>query len=175
MKYTISALVLLCASVLALTGCEKAPAGFPKVYPVEITVLDTGEPLDMATVVLNPKEGTEVGSFTSAGSTTDKGVAVIKTMWGTYAAKGAPEGAYIVSITRDVVPEETMTPDELAELTPDALYTHKAELRETVADQIERVPVDLRFPGSSPIEITVGTTGTSTLTVDINDYRVEEE
>lgn len=174
MKLTISALVLLSVSVLLLTGCEKAPAGFPKVYPVEVTVLDTGEPLDLATVILNPKEGTEVGSFTCAGSTTAKGVAVIKTMWGTYAAKGAPEGGYVISIVRDVVPEETMTPDELAELTPEANFAHKIELRETVADQIDRVPVDLRFPSSSPIEITVGSSGANTLTVDINDYREEE-
>ncbi|MBR2584346.1 MAG: hypothetical protein IKE64_02785 [Thermoguttaceae bacterium] len=67
-----------------------------------------------------------------------------------------------------------MTPDELAELTPEALFAHKIELRETVADQIDRVPVDLRFPSSSPIEITVGSSGANTLTVDINDYREEE-
>lgn len=174
MKFKLGVLALLSVSALVITGCAKAPAGFPKVYPVEVTVLDGGQPLDSTSVVLNPAEGTEVGSFTCAGTTNGSGKAVIKTLWGTYSAKGAPEGAYKVSLIRDVVPEETMTKEELAQLTPDELFAHKVELRESIADQIDIIPIPLRFPGETPLEITVSTAGNSTLTVDLSDYREEE-
>ena len=99
-KYYFSYLLLL--SLFCFYGCDgkKKPADLPTLYPVKITVIQDGKPLEGATVNL-VADGANV-RFTT-GSITDKnGVATIKTdrQW-----PGAPAGKYKVCIKKVVAPE----------------------------------------------------------------------
>ena len=100
-KYTIYSLLLL--SLFCFSGCggKKKPADLPPLYPVKLTVVQDGNPLEGATVSLIA-DGTNV-RFTTAGVTDANGVATIKTDidW-----PGAPVGKFKVCISKVVTPPE---------------------------------------------------------------------
>jgi len=86
----------LVAFVLVLPGCsgESKPDGFPKLYPVALTFVQEGEPLEGAAVILVPQSDSK---WASGGFTDAKGIAVLKTH-GKFA--GVPAGAYKVRVQK---------------------------------------------------------------------------
>ena len=99
-KYLFSFLLL---SLFCFSGCggKKKPSDLPPLYPVKITVLQDGNPLDDATVNLIA-DGTNV-RFTTAAVTDKNGVATIKT---DFDWPGAPAGKYKVCVSKIVRPPE---------------------------------------------------------------------
>ena len=101
-KYLIPLLLLL--SLFCFSGCggKKKPSDLPPLYPVKITVIQDGNPLEGATVNL-VADGQNV-RFTTAGITDKNGVATIKTDidWA-----GVPAGKYKVCISKVVSPPST--------------------------------------------------------------------
>ena len=103
--------ILLLLSLFCFVGCggKKKPDDLPPLYPVKITVMQDGKPLERATVRL-VADGSNT-RFTT-GSVTDKnGVAIIKTdgQW-----PGAPEGKYKVLVQKIVTPEADPSEDSLS-------------------------------------------------------------
>ena len=100
-KNIISYLIIL--SLFSFSGCggKKKPSDLPPLYPVMITVVQDGNPLEGATVSLIA-DGANV-RFTTAGVTDKNGVATIKTDidW-----PGAPAGKFKVCISKVVTPPD---------------------------------------------------------------------
>jgi len=93
MQIRLSLITLL--AVCVLSGCdgEKRPAGFPPIFPCEITITQGGKPLEGALVRLMP-EGTS--SWVIGGNTNASGTATIRT--DKYA--GVPAGTFKVTVSK---------------------------------------------------------------------------
>ena len=98
-------LFFLCFSLacfLLFFGCnnQKLPPGIPKLYPATVTIMQDGEPLAEAEIVII---NTDPSTNWSAGGTTDKnGVVKLRTM-GQY--EGAPLGKYKVGVRKMEIPD----------------------------------------------------------------------
>ena len=103
--------MILFVSTLGCGGKE-LPAGFPKLYPCTITIVQEGEPLAGAVVRLHPQNPLD---WMVDGKTDGRGVAVIHTH-GIHA--GAPAGDFKVTVDKleSVVPPlpENLPTDEAA-------------------------------------------------------------
>ncbi|MDO5554531.1 MAG: hypothetical protein Q4G68_12300 [Planctomycetia bacterium] len=80
----------------ALAGCgPKKPSDMPKLYPVQLTIVQEGTPLADANVALRAKES--AAKYAAGGMTDSNGVVILHTH-GQY--KGVPEGEYTVIINK---------------------------------------------------------------------------
>jgi len=104
MQYII--LVFSLVITIAGSGCQKVsqPANLPPLFPLTVTVLQEGAPVEGAFVrILPEKEGVPW----SCGATTDaNGNAAIKTV---VEFRGAPAGKYKVLISKMEIPKQTAT------------------------------------------------------------------
>jgi len=84
-------------AVFLFIGCSKTqrPAGFPDLYPCEITITQEGQPLEGATVRLIPVEKFE---WIITGTTNTSGIAKIYTYHGDFL--GAPAGTFKVCVSK---------------------------------------------------------------------------
>jgi len=83
--------------VVTLTGCTGSdkPAGFPKLYPVSVKVIQDGAPLAGASVQLT----SSAFYWVAAGTTDNSGVAVL---WTDGKYKGAPAGHFQVTVEKNI-------------------------------------------------------------------------
>jgi hypothetical protein len=83
----------------ALTGCDNQskPDGFPKIYPVTITVTQEGKPFPDAQISLEPADGSKNWSV---GGKSDQAGKVILRTYGKF--DGAPLGKYKVVILKEI-------------------------------------------------------------------------
>jgi len=149
-------------ALIAVVGCggPKKPADLPELYPVKITVIQDGQPLEGASVMLN--DPSLKIRFVMGGQTDAQGVAEIKT---DAQFPGAPAGEFKVTVRKTTEPE---TSDEIAPTDPAerAEWEKKqAELANQMADT-----VDLKFGdmAQTPETITVGPGGAEK-TVDVGE------
>ena len=97
MNRTLTSLITLSLVSVMTTGCgESLPPGMPKLYPTSITVIQEGEPLEGAMVLLIPEDAS-LNDWGPGGITNASGVAVMLTN-GQY--RGAPLGKYKVTVTK---------------------------------------------------------------------------
>jgi len=92
-------------ALLLYTGCNRndgRPADMPKLYPVTISIIQDGQPLDGATVTLIAKTPAVAQYGTSSGTTTATGTATIRT----YGYDGVPIGDYTVLVEKRVTEGE---------------------------------------------------------------------
>jgi len=85
-------------ALLLQAGCggdDGRPADLPRLFPVQIEVIQGGSPLEGAVVTLISK--TPATYSTSSGTTNASGVAVLRT----HGFNGTPEGEYTVLITKE--------------------------------------------------------------------------
>lgn len=145
----------------AVVGCggPKKPADLPELYPVKITVIQDGQPLEGASVMLN--DPSLQVRFVMGGQTDAKGVAEIKT---DAQFSGAPAGEFKVTIRKTTEPESAgEAPIDSAERAE--WEAKQAELANQMADT-----VDLKFGdmAQTPETITVGPGGVEK-TVDVGE------
>lgn len=96
---------ITCIILLNLLGCSgpKKPDGLPTLHSCKVTITQSGKPLDGAIVQLHGVNNSV--PWTVNGVTDRSGVAVIKTQT---LFSGAPEGKYIVSVTKNVQEESQL-------------------------------------------------------------------
>jgi len=115
---------ILFIAVLAFQiGCGNDPGrpqDLPKLYPVNITVTQEGNPLEGATVTLKSKEAVKYA--VCSGTTNAAGVAVLLT----YGYAGAPLGQYAVMIDKTGVEgaKEAINEEGLSYETGGAIYRY---------------------------------------------------
>lgn len=149
-------------AVTLVVGCggPKKPADLPELYPVKITVIQDGQPLEGASVMLN--DPSLKIRFVMGGTTNAQGVAEIKT---DAQFPGAPEGEFKITIRKATEPESSgeMAPTDPAER---AEWEKKqAELMNQTADT-----VDLKFGDMAQTPATIKVVpGGAEATVDVGE------
>jgi hypothetical protein len=135
-------------------GCgEKLPENMPKLYPVQLTLVQEGKPLDGAMVLL--KRHSETTKYSCGGISGANGVVKIQTH-GKYA--GAPEGTYTVTVSKSITersgPWHEIPSEDAAART--WLNENQSRLKKT-----NYHVVNLRYGNSqtSDMEISVTTSG----------------
>lgn len=103
------------AALVAMTGCS---SGDPAVNFVQGTVTIDGKPLDNATVIFSPIEGS--GGRPATGKTDASGVYTLTDMQATGTGAGAAAGQYRVAITKVIEGSLVEGPGEDAEGADDA-------------------------------------------------------
>ena len=98
MNRTLISFITLSFAFFLTTGCggPARPAGMPKLYPASITVIQDGEPLAGALVLLS-SEDPELVRWGPTGITDEQGVVVLRTD-GKY--NGAPLGTFKVVVEK---------------------------------------------------------------------------
>ncbi|MDR0336745.1 MAG: hypothetical protein LBI18_06605 [Planctomycetaceae bacterium] len=139
----------------------------PKLYPVQLTLVQEGKPLDGAMVLL--KRHSETTKYSCGGLSGANGVVKIQTH-GKYA--GAPEGSYTVTVSKTVTersgPWNEIPSDEAAAQT--WLQENRSRLKETNYHIIDPKYGDSQ---TSDLKIDVTTKGLKT-TLDLgNPVRLE--
>jgi len=92
-------------ALLLQAGCgprDDRPADMPRLYPVKISIVQDGKPLEEADVTLTAKTPTNYG--VSTGFTDASGVAILRT----YGYNGVPVGQYTVAVIKRTVEGATL-------------------------------------------------------------------
>ena len=142
-------MVLLVALVAILVcGCSKQlkPDGFPPLYPVSITVIQDGKPLEGALISLHGTENSPLkwGVF---GFADRNGRAVLLTH-GIHS--GAPEGEYIVTVSK----QEEVEISRRAESTVTEAFSFVEE--QYVSKEKSPLRIHIQKKGKKHVEFDVG-------------------
>jgi len=157
-------------SILFVAGCgPQRPEGIPPLYPAKVTVMNGATPIADATVFL-VYQGRTSGSWSVNGVTNASGVAEIATSQGEWKSKGVPEGEYKVYITKRPDFEPDPIPDEIKD-DSDAIDRFAAEQQKKMDAAPKVIPETLTSPAKSPLTLTVSTSGTAGLTVDVSELK----
>ena len=152
---------LFTACFLLLPGCggQQLPPGMPKLYPATVTVMQDGQPLGEADIVII---NTDPAVNWSAGGVTDKnGIVKLRTM-GQY--DGAPLGTYKVGVRKTEIPDITL-PLEIPS-DPEGLREYQRLAREI--DENTFVLVEEKFSiGQTQLEVEI-TASNLNGTVDVS-------
>ena len=159
----------LCLSLTLLVGCSGGtPAGFPKVVPCTITVLEGTTPIADVEVTLQaaaPSSGTVF-----FGKTNETGVCNVGTSFASHYKEGVPEGSYKVILVKEPIVEETKTREEQNAMSRPELdaYMNQMQAKRNALPRI--IPVPLTTSEKTPL--TVDVSGKTTeLTVDVTQYK----
>ena len=162
--------LLLGIGIILIAGCgPKRPDGVPALYPAKVTVKNGASPIAEANVFL-VYQGATSGSWSVSGVTDANGVAEITTSQGEWKSKGAPEGEYKIYITKRPDVQEDPMPEEIKN-DSDAMERFAAEQQRKLAAAPKVIPEILANPATSPLSLTVSTSGTAELTVDISEHQ----
>jgi len=129
-------------------------------YPVKLTIIQGGQPLEGATVYL--VDTTSASRFTVGYQTDAKGIANLKTD-GKF--DGCPAGKYKVIITKKFMPE---MPKENPPSDPEAKAEYDRKIAELNAQMAETVDVQYTRPTTTPEEIEVTSAGLEK-TIDVGE------
>ena len=145
----------LCVAVLCVGCGPQLPSDLPKLYPTVVTVIQDGEPLSGATVTLINADPS--GGWACVARTDTAGKATIMTN-GMY--KGAPEGTYKVTVSKQEVEQGDNpfadAPDPAVDQTAYQEWVMKNEDRIAAAQRRQPVTYDLVDPKfSSPTQTTL--------------------
>jgi len=152
-----------------VVGCgPKRPAGIPPLYPAKVTVKNETSPIAGATVFLI-YQGTTSGSWAINGVTNSSGVATMTTSQGEWKSNGVPEGEYKVYITKRPDIKEDPMPEEIKG-DSDAMHRFAGEQLRKLNEAPKIIPEILSNPAQSPLTLTVSTSGSSELVVDISEH-----
>ncbi|MCL2006226.1 MAG: carboxypeptidase-like regulatory domain-containing protein [Planctomycetaceae bacterium] len=153
----------LSIALLFQAGCgddPNRPADLPRLYPVKITINQSGSPLEEATVTLHSKTPTKYG--TSSASTDSSGVAALRT----YGFDGVPLGEYTVTIEKRGIEGGNEVTDEFGGTTlvggrifqyVDSQYVRSADSPLSI-EVTERGATDT-FDVGAPVHIFLGNLG----------------
>ena len=97
-------------ALLLQAGCgprDGRPADMPRLYPVQVSIIQDGKPLGEADVTLTAKTPTNYG--VSTGFTGASGIAILRT----YGYNGVPVGQYTVAVVKHIVEGATLATSEI--------------------------------------------------------------
>ena len=145
--------------ILTFIGCaKKMPPGLPPLVPCKVKVHDNGRPLAMIGISF---ERTEGQSWGLNGVTDSNGVAVAKTIIGSFHASGIPAGSY------------RMTLSERIELPPELIDDNDPKMparQQKYFDEHRTLPAILCNSFRTPLELVV-TESSGEMVVDIAKFK----
>lgn len=166
----------LCCCMGCLSGCggDKAPSGFPKVFPINVTVKDGTTPLSEVRVMFYPSSTGAGAAFASSGSTDANGVAKIVTSQGGYSKAGIPVGEFVVTVEDIINIDNGIPPEEQVKMSMGELNKLAQEQKKKLAEYKRKVPGVLCKSGKvenrSPIRFTASESNNE-LTIDVSEYK----
>ena len=150
-----------------VVGCgPKLPVGMPKLYPVTITVMQDGTPLEGATVVLSGGSGV----WSATGLTDAQGKTNLHTQ-GQYA--GVPEGKFKVAVTKAISEGE---PPPSRPMPGDVESQRRYEDYQQSGKTYQRfhtTPLEYRSAETSPLMVDIAK-GVKNVAVDVKGTVKEE-
>jgi len=157
-------ILFMSSGLLLLPGCGKSrPSNMPPIVPCKVKVHDNGRPLANIGVLFLRTEGQ--GGWSLNGQTGADGVAIARTIAGTFEAKGLPHGTYRVTLS-----EKIEIPPELLNADPNARVGEPNPKLEKYLAENRTLPAILSDASKSPLEISVTASGVE-LDVDISKYK----
>ena len=161
--------LLFAVAIIIQSGCgQQFPPDWPKTYPTTITVTQDGQPYEGVTLVLTRTENH--GSWAVAGITNASGIAEIETSWTHASAKGAPEGTFRVTLSKDVPFERSISDEELNAMP----YDRRTAFLEAEAAHRRNNPVfprSLADPAAARVQVEVIPGEPAAFTIEVSDYR----
>lgn len=158
---------LVALSLAVVVGCSGKPSGFPKTSSCEIVVVDGGTPIEGVEVALIPE--TPISGVVVGGKTDASGKCVVQTTFANFAAPGAPEAAFVVTLRKDPVPSmPELTIEQMTEMSRGEVDKYNADREAEIRDMPQIIPVALKEKATSTLKITVP--GEKTTTVDVAEY-----
>lgn len=154
--------VLIAACSFSFTGCGKKYPGSEALHPVTITVVDAGNPVVAAVVILDRENGIKV----NASGLTDaagKATILIDAEW-----KGVPEGVYQVRIVKEPEFTPDLSNEEYTKLEPDAQTEYDRKML-VKRNSLPPVVSPVLSGNQSPLKITVSP-GANEETYNIAEY-----
>ncbi|MDR3110139.1 MAG: hypothetical protein LBU65_10720 [Planctomycetaceae bacterium] len=170
MKF-IKTIMLLFVSLSIAAGCgTKKPDGIPELVSTKITVTNGSSPITQAKITLTPAAGGAVGGWSMYADTDESGVAEIKTVQGSWSAKGVPAGDYIVYVTKMSKIESEPMPEGIDD---DAVAKAKymAEQEKKLAARTSEIPKTLTQAATTPLKLTVTSGSPTELSVDVSQHK----
>ena len=140
------------------------PPELQNLYPVTITILDNGQPIQGVLVTLAAKVQRE-GIWSCNGITDGNGVVKVQTKIRSLVGDGAKSGTYTVVLSKDVSIPTELTREGSSDPAVDAKRTEFIEKNRVI-------PPIFGTDQTSPIELTVEDKKGATLTVDVAKYRL---
>ena len=156
--------VVLPFVLLAVTlGCKKGYQGGEKLYPVTVTVLDGGKPVDNAVVILDRQGADKVNA---SAMTDPEGKASIKidAEW-----PGAPVGKYLVRVLKEPPFTPDLTPEEVAKLEPNQFSEYEEKMQKKRSALKPVVPAIVGGT-KTPFEMEVTASKTNEASFDIAEH-----
>ena len=146
--------------VFAFIGCGKTPpSGLPPLVSCKVKVHDNGRPLPKIGVAFQRTEGHAGWSLN--GLTGTDGIAVARTIAGSFDAPGLPTGSYRVTLNERIeLPPEFNNDDDPT----------MAEKRQKYLAEHRTLPEILCDPARTPLELTV-TGSAAELDIDVSRFK----
>ena len=149
--------------LVAMPGCKKGYQGGEKLYPVTVTILDGGKPVDNAVVILD-RQGADKVNASAMTDTAGKALIKIDTEW-----SGAPVGKYLVRVTKEPPFTPDLTPEEVAKLEPNEYSAYEEKMQKKRASLKPVVPA--KVGGSeTPFEMEVTAAKVNEASFDIAEH-----
>ena len=166
------AVFFVLTTILITQGCgKKFPDGFPKVYPINITITDGGTPLSSVKISFL----TNTASFAVSGETDASGVPKIVTAQGEFSAEGIPAGDYVVTLQDVMKIDIGVSAAEIAAMSRSEQGKLEEKRQKLISAYKKKVPDSLCKSGGkidtrSPIRFTASE-GPNELKIDVSEYK----
>lgn len=172
-KHTL--IISLLTLLVGVMGCQqKLPDGFPKVYPMTVTVTDGSTPIPNARVAFLKASAGSGGSVAVGGTTGADGSVAVQTSQGAFASPGIPAGEYVVTVEDVMNIDLGKTPEEIASMNRAEQGELEKKRQELIKAYQKKVPEVLNKKGKnedrSPIRFTAAE-GKNELTIDVSQYK----
>lgn len=161
--------IYLSSILLVAIGCNHSPPELSGLYPVTVTVLDGGSPIEGVLVALDSKEPRTIRGCSAM--TNNLGIATIQTSIQEHQSKGASPGAYIVTLIKSPELPPDLVPREEDQTLSERERTALQAKRDAFVQANLAVPSLLQSIETSPIELVVEEKSGAELTVDVSKYK----
>ena len=171
MKHSlIFSIALLFVVLPLLTGCSKGPkkpADSPPVSPCKVTVVNGGTPIQGATISFVYDE---YPTSATTGSTNEKGIAEMRSIFGSFVGPGAPLGKCKVAVTKEPSVPDAKTQEERDNMSDNEARAYAEQREKAFAALPREIPASLGDSATSKIEFDVQKSGND-FTIDVSQYK----
>ncbi|MDR2169132.1 MAG: hypothetical protein LBP59_03225 [Planctomycetaceae bacterium] len=168
-------IITIIGFVFLICGCSNKPADVPPLFPCKIIVTKNASPVEGVNVVLGStgNDGSHCAVF---GITDSYGAATIKTGRLGWQGTGAPEGEYIITITKEPKLNDTISTEEFQKLDPAKQEIYQIEQQQKYNALQREIPDFMSDVTKSPYRLTVKKEGENVLNIDIeNDIQTKQK
>jgi len=162
--------VVFFVALSLLIGCNRGPvkpAGSPPIFPCTVTVVNGGTPIQGAVISFIYAEHPTAAT---TGFTDARGIAEMRSVFGSFVGAGAPLGKAKVTVTKQPVVHDTTTQEARDNMSESEARAHGEQMARALAAAPREVPESLGNPATSTIEFEIQNSGND-FTIDVSQFR----